>query len=175
MTTFALAERAVGARRELVRPHGRRLALDAAKLMCLAVGAALALGAIADEAWAQRTRPRGDVARGQELFRVCAPCHDVGPRARHKTGPGFNRIIGKRIGAYKGYRSSVSMIYFGVAGEVWTVERLIKYMRNPEKFSVGQLPVARSSTSPFIGVFDAKDRADIAAYIAANGRVKTKK
>ena len=49
------------------------------------------------------------------------------------------------------------------------------YLQDPERFTVGQLPMRRSSTSPFIGVFDPQDRADIVAYIAANGKQKKRR
>ena len=144
-------------------------------ILSVAVCALFILSAASD-AFAQRTRRlKGDAERGAELFRVCAPCHDVGPRARHKTGPGFNRIIGKLIGTYDGYRSSVAMTYFGTLGEKWTRDLLDLYLQDPERFTVGQLPMRRSSTSPFIGVFDPQDRADIVAYIAANGKQKKRR
>lgn len=111
----------------------------------------------------------GDLERGERRFHVCAPCHDIGPKARNRTGPALSDLIGAPIGAREGFASSFVMAYFGVMGEVWTEELLDRYIAGPKVFLQSEYPIDAASTSPFVGIDDPQIRADIVAYVAANG------
>lgn len=43
-----------------------------------------------------------DAVRGQKIFKVCASCHQVGPKAKNSVGPHLNRIFGRRAGSVEG-------------------------------------------------------------------------
>lgn len=113
----------------------------------------------------------GNPLVGATLFTRCASCHEIGPAARHKTGPALNGLLGREIGLNDGFETSIPMVYVGMLGEVWTADRLDSYLERPDSFMTDELPMSRSSTSPFIGMSDPQQRADIIAYLLANGEI----
>lgn len=113
----------------------------------------------------------GNARRGRRVFGRCRSCHDIGPNARHKTGPGLNDVIGHKIGEYEGYPSSLPMAYLGIRGEVWTPELLDRYLQSPAAFRIEELHMGRTSQSPFLGLAAARHRADVIAYLARNGNL----
>ena len=115
---------------------------------------------------------QADAENGRALFQVCRPCHDVGRFVKNKSGPALNNLIGSPVGHRPGYQSSFIMLYFGVAGNVWTEELLLEYIANPQEFLSRDYAVANSSMSPFVGLEDEKDRADLVAFLIKYGDVQ---
>jgi cytochrome c len=116
-----------------------------------AVTAAFVLAAAAGVAAAQE----GNADEGQEVFKKCRACHDVGPEAKNKVGPLLNNIIGRKAGTVDGFEYTPAN---KDSGAVWTDEVLFKYLENPLSFMPG-------TKMAFAGLKDAQDRRDVIAYL----------
>ncbi len=100
----------------------------------------------------------GDPERGAELFKSCKACHQIGEGARNRVGPPLNEMFGRRAGTVEGYRYSKAMQRMSADGLVWTFETLDAFIENPKQM------VSRTKMS-YRGMQDARDRADLLAYI----------
>lgn len=100
----------------------------------------------------------GDAEAGEDVFSLCAGCHEVGPGARDRIGPHLNGIFGRPVASRKGFSYSELMERAGVDGLVWTVEALDAYIENPRAL------VSKTRMS-FDGLEDAQERADLMAYL----------
>ena len=70
---------------------------------------------------------------GSALFtaKACAVCHSIGVDPPDKLGPHLNGVIGRAIGGLKDYDYSPALDAAREAGEVWTSERLLQYLKKP--------------------------------------------
>ncbi len=100
----------------------------------------------------------GNAKDGEEVFRKCRACHEVGPEAKNKLGPVLNGIVGRKAATVEGYNYSPANKKAGEEGWVWTDANLDKYLTNPR----AAMPGNRMS---FAGLPDAQDRADVIAYL----------
>ena len=100
----------------------------------------------------------GDPQAGADVFKKCSGCHQIGQGAEDKIGPHLNEIFGRNAAAHTDYRYSKSMVRAGDDGLVWTAETLDAYLENPRAL------VSKTRMS-FRGLKDAKDRADVLAYL----------
>ena len=114
-----------------------RVALSSAALLGLAVGGA----------WAQ------DSTLGLAAFAQCSACHSID--GTNGAGPSLKGINGRAAGSFPGFRYSRTMKN---AGYVWDATSLEVYITDPQKAVPGNL-------MPFSGVADAKQRADLIAYL----------
>jgi cytochrome c2 len=101
----------------------------------------------------------GDAANGENVFKKCKICHQVGESAKNQVGPALNGVIGRKAGIGDGFSYSPAMKAAGEKGTVWNDETLGKYLENPKDF-VPQNKMA------FVGLKAEKDRADVIAYLA---------
>lgn len=94
----------------------------------------------------------GDAAAGKVLYAArCAACHSL---QFNSVGPTHRNLIGRRAGTAPGYAYSPALQASTV---VWGEETLSRWLADPEKFIPGQ--------RMFISIPDAKERADIVAYL----------
>jgi len=112
---------------------------------------AVVLAVLAYTAGAQA---EGDPAQGQRLFESrCIACHSIdSPR----VGPALRGVVGRRAGAAPGYDYSAAVRGSGL---VWTAQSLDRWLSNPEALIPGQ--------KMGYSVGDARDRADLIAYLRA--------
>lgn len=115
---------------------------------------ALALFAIAGAANAAD----GDPAAGEDVFRKCRSCHEVGDGAKNKIGPVLNGLIGRKAGTVEGFKYSEANKKSGESGTVWDEKTLLKYLEDPR----GMIP---GTTMAFAGLGDEQDRLDVIAYL----------
>ena len=99
-----------------------------------------------------------DVNNGEDVFKKCRPCHQVGYGAKNLVGPLLNGIVGRKAGTVDGFTYSQSNKEAGDKGLVWTEEILLKYLENPMVF----MPGTRMS---FAGLKEEDDRKDVIAYL----------
>jgi cytochrome c len=99
-----------------------------------------------------------DAENGEEVFKKCRACHQVGTTAKNSVGPTLNGIIGRKAGAIEGYSYSPANKEAGSKGLVWTEEAIFKYLENPMTF----MP---KTTMAFPGLKDEQDRKDVIAYL----------
>src|SRR5258706_16415731 len=94
-----------------------------------------------------------DAASGKQAFAQCAACHAVD--ATNGLGPSLQGIVGRKAGVLSGFRYSRAMKNAGIA---WDDKNLDAYLTDPQKLVPGNV-------MPFSGVADAKQRADLIAYL----------
>lgn len=99
-----------------------------------------------------------DAGNGEQVFRKCRACHQVGEGARNMVGPQLNNIIGRPAGAVEGFNYSPANKEAGKGGLVWTEEKLFEYLENPRAF----MPKTKMA---FAGLKDEADRKDVIAFL----------
>ena len=100
----------------------------------------------------------GDATRGEDLFRQCSGCHQVGAGAVDRVGPHLNGIFDSAAGQSEGYRYSNGMERAATGGLVWTYDTLDSYIEDPRSL------VSQTRMS-FRGFDDQQDRDDVLAYL----------
>jgi cytochrome c len=96
----------------------------------------------------------GDAAHGKTVFARCAACHDLNT-GKTVLGPSLKGIIGRKAGSVAGFSYSPAMKAKGID---WTPANLDQFITAPTKAVPG-------TRMPFAGLPDAKDRADLIAYL----------
>ncbi len=99
----------------------------------------------------------GDAKRGQKLFDECVACHAPERGATGGVGPSLFGVIGRKAGEAADFRYSPAMKRSGVT---WNERDLDAYIEAPQK----KIPANRM---PYSGMPEARDRADLIAYLNA--------
>ena len=94
-----------------------------------------------------------DAAAGGTAFLQCAECHSPGDS--DAAGPGLKGIVGRRAGGKDGFIYSPAM---KKATIVWDAATLDAYLADPRA-------VVPGTTMAYAGNADAKERADLVAYL----------
>lgn len=71
----------------------------------------------------------GDLAAGQDSFRKCMPCHDIGEHAKNRVGPELNGLDGRHSGTAPGYSYSNANKNSGI---VWSEATFKEYIKDPK-------------------------------------------
>lgn len=93
-----------------------------------------------------------DVKKGEELYGRCVACHAL---EYDRVGPRHCGLLGRRAGAVKGFAYSDAMQRSGL---IWNEKTLDRFLADPMKAVPG-------TTMTYAGVPDAKERADLIAYL----------
>lgn len=111
-------------------------------------------------AWADLAQARddGDAANGAKIWKKCASCHSVGPKAKHRVGPHLNELFGRKAAAHDNFKYSKEMARLGSDGMVWTVEKLDLFIENPKAIVTG-------TRMSFRGIEDPQERRDLLAFL----------
>lgn len=136
--------------RSSVRPVIRRA-------VRLAVASAASC-AITASAWAAPLV--GNPKAGQTVFKLCASCHQLGPRARAGFGPQLTGVIGRKAGSTSDYHYSDAMQKSGI---VWSEAQLAAFIRAPDH-------VVPGTRMRFWGISDEQKIADLLAYLKASAQ-----
>lgn len=99
------------------------------------------------------------VAAGEKVFKKCKACHQLGDKAKHRTGPILNGVVGNAVGAAEGFKYSKTFQKAAADGMVWDDETLHGYLANPKKF----LPKNKMS---FAGLKKQEDIDAVIAYLS---------
>ena len=70
-----------------------------------------------------------DLTAGKTLFKVCAPCHEIGVNARNRVGPILNGLDGRPAGSVTGYPYSPPTKHSGI---VWGEAVFKEYLKDPK-------------------------------------------
>lgn len=116
----------------------------------------LATTALAVGALTQAARADGDPAKGAQVFRMCMPCHRIGPGATNLVGPELNGLQGRHTGSAPGYNYSAANKNSGI---VWTKAEFEKYIQAPQKVIPG-------TKMFFAGIHKKSDIENLWAYLA---------
>lgn len=99
----------------------------------------------------------GDPERGARDFRPCMACHSVN-LGEHSTGPSLANLWSRKAGTAEGFpRYSEAL---KGADVVWNESSLDKWLSDPRGFIPG-------TSMAFQGIKDARERADLIAYLKA--------
>lgn len=99
----------------------------------------------------------GDPGRGARLFGQCAGCHSA-QEGEHMTGPSLAHAWNHKAGTAKGFMRYSDAVKRSDAK--WDEATLDLWLRNPARLIPG-------NSMTFPGVREAKDRADLIAYLKA--------
>ena len=100
---------------------------------------------------------QGDAAKGETLFKQCAPCHPVGPGAKSGgAGPQLNAIIGRASASLSDYTYSPQM---RSARLTWNAPELSRFLKAPKSLVPGTRML-------FNGLPSDEDAAHVIAFLA---------
>lgn len=102
----------------------------------------------------------GNPQAGKAVFKLCASCHQIGPRARAGFGPQLTGIIGRKAGSTSDYHYSDAMQKSGI---VWSEAQLAAFIRTPDH-------VVPGTRMRFWGISDEQKIADLLAYLKASAQ-----
>jgi cytochrome c len=117
------------------------------------LGAAICL-AVVRPGWADS--PKGDPARGRQVFAACRTCHYPERGYGNHNGPSLYGIFGRTAGTQPGF--AYYSQWLKSAGFQWTPETLNAWLDNPAMFP--------ESTMVFVRIPDPQARADLIAYLS---------
>ena len=98
-----------------------------------------------------------DLKNGEEVYSRCLACHAL---ESDRVGPRHCGVVGRRAGAIAGFEYSKAMKNSKL---VWSAKTLDRFIADPLKTVPG-------TTMTYAGVKDAKERADLIAYLEAAAR-----
>lgn len=101
----------------------------------------------------------GDAEKGENVFKKCKACHEVGADAKNKVGPTLNGIVGSPA-AHLGdeFKYSDAMLEAAAGGLVWDEASLTEFLTKPKDFMKG-------TKMSFAGLRKEDDIADVIAYL----------
>jgi cytochrome c2 len=117
-----------------------------------AFASVVALGLVSTAAVAQSAE------NGEQVFKKCRACHQVGEGAKNGVGPMLNGLLGRTSGTVPEFNYSEANKEAGAKGLVWNEEELNKYLEAP-------LTYMPKNKMAFAGLKDEGDRKDIIAYL----------
>jgi cytochrome c len=106
-----------------------------------------------------------DLAAGATSFKKCAPCHDIGEKAKNKVGPMLNGIENRTSGTVAGYNYSEANKASGI---VWNDASFLEYIKNP----AAKIPKTKMV---FAGIKNEDEAKNLWAYLKQHGPDGTKK
>jgi cytochrome c2 len=103
-----------------------------------------------------------DAENGEQVFKQCRACHQVGAGAKNLVGPHLNGIVGRKLNAVDGFSYSQANKDAGAKGLVWSEEELLKYLASPTTYMPG-------TKMAYGGLKDEDERKDLIAYLKKAG------
>jgi cytochrome c len=98
-----------------------------------------------------------DAKKGEEIYGRCLACHAL---AYDRVGPRHCGLIGRKAGSVPGFEYSQAMKRSGLT---WNEKTLNRFLKNPPATVPG-------TTMTYAGIPDAKERADLIAYLKSVNR-----
>ena len=96
-----------------------------------------------------------DIGNGKGVFSRCAACHTNNKGGPNGVGPNLFGVVGRKAASKPDFSYSPALKSSRI---VWTPQKLDAWIANPAKLVPGTRMV-------FAGVSDAKQRADLIAYL----------
>ncbi|MBB4100958.1 c-type cytochrome [Sphingomonas kyeonggiensis] len=103
---------------------------------------------------------KADVAKGEASFKKCMACHTINQGGANGIGPNLYATMGEGIAEGKG-GFAFSDALKAVGGK-WDFDKMDAWLTNPRKFATG-------TKMTFAGIPDAQERANVIAYLNAQG------
>ena len=99
----------------------------------------------------------GDAAKGEQVFKKCAACHNADPGGPNALGPALYGVMGNPVAAHPGFAFSDAL---KSKGGTWDWETMSQWLANPKKFAPG-------TKMTFAGLGNPQDRADVMLFLNA--------
>jgi cytochrome c len=96
-----------------------------------------------------------DAAKGEQVFKKCAACHNADPGGANALGPALHGAMGGPIAGKPGFAYSDALK--GVGGS-WSWDNMSAWLANPKKFAPG-------NKMTFAGLSNPEDRANVIAFL----------
>ena len=96
-----------------------------------------------------------DLARGENSFRKCLPCHSIGPGSENKVGPVLNGLEGRHSGTARDFNYTDANKNSGI---VWNEANFKDYIKDPK----AKIPGTKMM---FAGIKNEQEIDDLWAYI----------
>lgn len=96
-----------------------------------------------------------DPAAGEKVFAKCAACHTINKGGANGVGPNLWGTMGKPHGHVPGFAYSAAL---KAKGGNWDWAGMSEWLKSPRKYAEG-------TKMTFAGLSNAKDRADVIAYL----------
>ena len=103
--------------------------------------------------------PTADPAKGAEVFKKCASCHNVNQGGAAGIGPNLYGIMGAKHGNQAGFAYSDALL--GKPGP-WSFEAMNEWLTSPKAYAPG-------TKMSFAGLSKPEDRANLLVYLNAQG------
>ena len=101
-----------------------------------------------------------DPAKGANVFKKCASCHNAAQGGANGIGPNLYGVVGKPVGKHApGFAYSADLAGHG---GTWDFATLSTWLHNPKKFAPG-------TKMTFAGLDNPQDRANVIAWLNAQG------
>ncbi|MDB5715270.1 MAG: cytochrome c family protein [Sphingomonadales bacterium] len=101
---------------------------------------------------------KGDPGAGEAIFAQCKACHAIEPGV-NRSGPSLHGVVGRKAGIIDGFHYSPAIRNSGI---VWSEPKLFEFLESPRHVVPGTM-------MGFGGLGDPQKRADVIAYLKANG------
>jgi len=102
------------------------------------------------------------VAAGEQVFRTCKACHQVGEGAKNRVGPQLSGVVNRTAGTVDGFKYSSALQGMAADGLVWDEESLAAFLADPRGFMKG-------TKMGFAGLKSQADIAAVTAYLSTFG------
>ncbi|MEN2711018.1 c-type cytochrome [Sphingomonas sp. NPDC092331] len=103
---------------------------------------------------------KADVAKGEASFKKCMACHTINQGGANGIGPNLYGTMGEGIAQGKaGFAFSDAL---KAVGGSWDFDKMDAWLSNPRKFASG-------TKMTFAGIADGQERANVIAYLNAQG------
>ncbi len=98
-----------------------------------------------------------DAAKGEQVFKKCAACHNAEPGGANALGPALYGVMGNPVAAHPGFAFSDPL---KSKGGTWDWETMSEWLANPRSFAPG-------TKMTFAGLSNPQDRADVMLFLNA--------
>lgn len=96
-----------------------------------------------------------DPAKGADVFKKCAACHNADKGGANQLGPNLWGVLGAPIGQGRGFAFSDAL---AKVGGTWNWDNLSKWLTSPRNFAPG-------TKMTFAGLSNPQDRANVIAFL----------
>ncbi|HET7816807.1 MAG TPA: cytochrome c family protein [Sphingomicrobium sp.] len=96
-----------------------------------------------------------DAAKGEQVFKKCAACHNAEPGGPNALGPALYGVMGNPVAAHPGFAYSDAL---KSKGGTWDWEMMSAWLTSPKKFAPG-------TKMTFAGLGNPQDRANVMAFL----------
>ncbi len=103
----------------------------------------------------------GNAKKGAKVAKKCFACHSFDKGGKNKVGPNLYAIVGKNIGAAKGFKYSPAMKKYAGKSGSWKYANLVAFLKKPKS-------VVKKTKMAFAGLKKEKDMANLIAYLRTN-------